>query len=153
MRDLTDEEQKRFDNGQAFCISVGLTPMTKENFINITDSFNASKNINQSLKSFQNATKVVSEIMGGMVTISMAKDSFDKFQEYVNSYNIEQELMSDEINLGDSVTDSVTRFKGVVVSLQTHLNEETTAKVQPICKKNTGFLPKAEWFQIERLEK
>jgi len=69
----------------------------------------------------------------------------------VTKHKVEEELMSDEIELGDAVVDTVSRFKGKVTCLNAGI-DYVNVEVQPLCEDDTK-LPKAEWFQIERLEK
>jgi len=95
--------------------------------------------------------KIACELSKKLGIPEPTQEVWAEMNKVLTKHTVEEELMSDEIELGDTVVDTVSRFKGKVTCLNAGI-DYVNVEVQPSCVDDTK-LPKAEWFQIERLEK
>ena len=73
---------------------------------------------------------------------------------YIDPIKIEvEEEYGEPIKLTDTVVDTITGFKGVVVAVCEYVDEPTVFRVQSKCGSDVSKAPEAQWLNEHRLEK
>lgn len=139
---LTGEQLEHYTKACKLSIANGFKPLTQQEYVDLNNSMTKAV----ASGSIVNLVSQLESLMGLKPTLST-----DAFREASEQLHDALEKEYGEIELGDTVVDTVSGFKGKATCINVGI-EYTNVEVQPSCTDDTK-LPKAEWFQIERLEK